>query len=105
MAKYELVYPSAESKIKEMNDAYDQLDLCGHYDDMAKKRGVKNDGWSQSLDYRWMLSKDAEQLQKYLLDLVQRFVDHCNYYSLFFQLNYLKGMVLPTFILITAVQK
>jgi hypothetical protein len=79
---YEIVYPSAESKIKELNDAYDQLDVSGHYDDMSKKRGVKNDDWSQSLDYRWVLSKEAEQLQKYLLDLAQRFVDHCN--SLFF---------------------
>ena len=84
MAKYELVYPSAESKIKEMNDAYDKLDVCGHYDDMSKKRGVKNDDWSRSLDYRWMLSKEAEQLQKYLLDLVQRFVDHCNTVVYFF---------------------
>jgi len=74
----EMCYPSSERRIKEMNDIYDELDVSGHYDDMAKKRGVKNEDWSQSLDYRWVFSKEAEQLLKCLLGLVERYIDHWN---------------------------
>jgi hypothetical protein len=77
---YRMEYePLEENAIKELNDRFDELDVSGFFDEISKSRGVKLDDWSQSDDYRWNLSSEAVKLKDNLLDLLERFVNFCNY--------------------------
>ena len=71
--------PLNDDQEKQFNDYFDKLKVSGHYEEMSEKRGLTIEDWPVTTKPRWELSNDAEELQMYLINLVDHFVHFCKY--------------------------